>query len=311
MWYELKIKTTSEAVEAVNVVLYDYDVSGIVIEDPKDPMYQEGYEGDWDYFEEEARQFEYEGALIKGYVEFDESAVASIVGAIRGRLLGLSEFGLDPGPCEITYKEVHEEDWANEWKQYYKPFEIAPGLIIRPVWEDYDPKTDERVIVLDPGKAFGTGTHETTSLCAQKIIKYREGVKRLYDVGCGSGILAIIAASLGIEDVRGVDIDEKAIEASCENAALNDLGRIDFQLGNLIDKFVEPADMIVANIIADVIVILAEDIVRLMHQNTIFVASGILTEKRSWVETALIEKGFEIIEAEDKGEWSVIVAKKG
>lgn len=311
MWYELKIKTTSEAVEAVNVVLYDYNVSGIVIEDPNDPMYQEGYEGDWDYFEEEARQFEYEGALIKGYVEFDETVVEVTVQEIRERLLGLTEFGLDPGPCEITYKEVHEEDWANEWKQYYKPFEIAPGLIIRPVWEEYTPEADERVIVLDPGKAFGTGTHETTSLCAQKIIKYREGVKRLYDVGCGSGILAIIGASLGIEDVRGVDIDEKAIEASQENAALNGLERIDFQLGNLIDRFSEPADMIVANIIADVIVLLADDIVRLMHENTLFIASGILTEKRQWVEESLVAKGFTLLEAEDKGEWSVLVAKKG
>lgn len=311
MWYELKIKTTTEAVEAVNVILYDFDASGIVIEDPNDDFYQEGYEGDWDYFGEEARVFEYDGTLIKAYVEFHVDEVENKVDEIQQRVIDLKQFGLDPGLAEITYTEVHEDDWAHEWKKYYKPFEIAPGLVICPVWEEYTPEPGQRVIFLDPGKAFGTGTHETTSLCAQKILKYRDGVHSLYDVGCGSGILAIIGAFYGIDRVAGVDIDEKAIEASNENAALNQMdGTIDFKLGNLIDLFSEPADMIVANIIADIIILLAADIHRLMHDKTVFIASGILVEKREVVETALLENGFEILEVEEKGEWCVIVSKK-
>jgi ribosomal protein L11 methyltransferase len=311
MWYEIKIKTTSEAVEAVNVILYEYDVSGIVIEDPNDPIYQEGYEGDWDYIADEAFKLEYDGALIKGYVEFEVHEVENKVAEIHQRIIDLTTFGLDPGISELSYTEVHEEDWVDEWKKYYKPFEIAENLVICPVWEDFTPQPHQRVIYLDPGKAFGTGTHETTSLCAQKLLAYSGHSKSLYDVGCGSGILAIIAAAHGFERVVGVDIDEKAIEASEENAALNGLEtKISFLKGNLIDLLEEPADMIVANIIADVIILLASDIHRLMHQETIFVASGILVEKRALVEKALLENGFDVLEVEEKGEWCVIVSKR-
>jgi ribosomal protein L11 methyltransferase len=310
MWYELKIKTTTEACEAIYHILMESNVSGIVTEDPNDDFYSEGYKGDWDYFGDEARVFEYEGTLIKGYIEIEENA-EKFIEEIHQQVVSLKEYGLDPGIAEVTYSEVHEEDWVDEWKKYYKPFEIAQNIIICPVWEEYEAEEGQTVILMDPGKAFGTGTHETTSLCAQKINKYRGNSKTLYDVGCGSGILAIIGSVMGIPSVYGVDIDEKAVEASRENAALNQLeGQVKFELGNLIDLFSEPADLIVANIIADVIIMLSADIHRLMHEDTVFIASGILLDKRKEVEEALIGNGFVIIEAEDKGEWSVVVSKK-
>jgi len=310
MWYEIKVKTTAEAIEGINNIFYNHDVTGIVTEDPNDPIYQDDYKGDWDYFGEEAKRFEYDGVLMKGYVEVLEGVVELMV-KIEGEIKGLSEFGLVPGPVDLEYSEVHEDDWANEWKKYYKPFEIAKGIVIKPVWEDYEAKEGEKVIVMDPGKAFGTGTHETTSLCAQKIAKYKGDAKTLYDVGCGSGILAIVGAVMGIPKVCGVDIDELAIENSRENAALNNFDSdITFEKGNLIDLFSEPADIIVANIIADVIILLTEDIHRLMHEKTTFIASGILVEKRAEVETALLSHGFNIVEVEEKGEWCVIVSKR-
>ncbi|MCK8058100.1 MULTISPECIES: 50S ribosomal protein L11 methyltransferase [unclassified Fusibacter] len=311
MWYELKIKTTTQACEAIYNILIENEVSGIVTEDPNDEVYSEGYKGDWDYFGQEALVFEYDGTLIKGYVELEPESAEMKVQEIQHKIAGLTEFGLDPGLAEVVFSEVHEEDWVDEWKKYYKPFEIAEDIVICPVWEEYEPSGGQQMILMDPGKAFGTGTHETTTLCAQKIKKYLGDTKTLYDVGCGSGILAIIGSVMGIPSVYGVDIDEKAVEASRENAALNHLeGKVKFELGNLIDLFEEPADMIVANIIADVIIMLSSDIHRLMHENTMFISSGILVEKRQEVEAALISNGFVIVEAEDKGEWSVIVSKR-
>lgn len=310
MWYEIKIKTDTQALEAIYPILYNANVSGIVTEDPNDPIYSAGYVGDWDYFEEDARQFEYDGALVKGYIECDDAQ--TLIDDLRKKILALSDYGFSVGPVEISYTEVHEEDWANEWKKHYKPFVITPGIVIKPLWEDYQSKPEEIVITMDPGKAFGTGTHETTTLCAQMIQKYAKSAQLLYDIGCGSGILAIIAKALGVPRVIGVDIDDKAVEASVENATLNQFGdTITFLKGNGIELLTEKADIIVANIIADVIIAMASQIDQLMHSDSLFIASGILCERLDDVKNALIDNGFSIVESHVKGEWAVIVSKRG
>ncbi len=308
MWYEVKIDTETEAVEAIYPILYEYGLSGIVTQDPNDPIYSAGYQGDWDYFEESARQFDYDGARLIGYIELEEAPV-TLVKTLKQRILDLKQYNIAVGPVEISYSEVREEDWANEWKKYYKPHHITENIVIVPEWEDYHKKANEMTIILNPGKAFGTGTHETTELCARLIEAYAANSHTLYDVGCGSGILAIIARKLGIKKVVGVDLSEDAIMASRENMQLNAIEDIEFLKGDLTVLPKKPADLIVANIIADVIIDMAPQLVGKLSDNGHFIGSGILNERLPEVITALQSSGFKIIEKRSKGEWSAVVAK--
>ncbi len=308
MWHEIKIKTQSNALEAIYPILFEYGLSGIVTEDPNDIIYSEHYQGDWDYFEPEARKFEYDGALIKAYIELDN--VDALVADLGQAIMALKEFGFSPEPALVSASLVKEEDWANEWKKYYHTFEIADGVTIKPAWEEYSAKADEIVIALDSGKAFGTGTHETTTLCAQMIKKYAQQKNSFYDIGCGSGILAIIAKKIGFENVKGLDIDEIAVVASKDNAALNfdRADAINFSIGTA-DDLSQPADMIVSNIIADVIIAIAPKIRTLLQKHSYYIASGILDTKLEEVKQALIANNFEIVEIVQKGEWCAIVCR--
>ncbi len=308
MWHEIKIDTVTEAVEAIYPILYEYDLSGIVIQDPNDPIYSVGYQGDWDYFEEAARQFDYEGARLIGYIELDKAPV-DLVKTLKQRILDLKQYNITVGPVNISYSEVREEDWANEWKKYYKPHHITENIVIVPEWEDYHKKGNEMTIVLNPGKAFGTGTHETTELCGRLIEAYAAGRQTMYDIGCGSGILALIGRKLGVQHVVGVDLSEDAIMASRENMQLNDIADIEFLKGDLTVLPKKPADLIVANIIADVIIDMAPQLANKLSVKGRFIGSGILNERLPEVVTALQSSGFTVVETRSKGEWSAVVAK--
>ncbi len=308
MWYEIKIKTQSNALEAIYPLLFKHGLSGIVTEDPNDPIFSQNYQGDWDYFEPEARKFEYDGALIKAYIEIEDCE--SLIHQLSAEIMALKEYGFQPEPALVSSAVVKEEDWANEWKKYYHTFEIAEGIIIKPAWEEYQAKPDQLIISLDSGKAFGTGTHETTTLCAQMIKKYAGAKDSFYDIGCGSGILAIIAKKLGFKTVKGLDIDEVAVDASKENMLLNfaDDKAIDFQIG-VADDLSLKADMIVSNIIADVIITIAPKVRTLLKENAYYIASGILDTRLEEVKTALVEHKFDIVEIVTKGEWCAIVCR--
>ncbi len=308
MWYEIKIDTVTEAVEAIYPILYEYGLSGIVTQDPSDPIYSAGYQGDWDYFEESARQFDYDGARLIGYIELDKAPV-DLVKPLKQRIIDLKQYNIAVGPVNINYGEVREEDWANEWKKYYKPHHITDSIVIVPEWEDYQNNGNEITIILNPGKAFGTGTHETTELCGRLIAAYATGCQTMYDIGCGSGILAIIGRTLGVQHVVGVDLSEDAIMASRENMQLNAISDIEFTKGDLTVLPQKPADLIVANIIADVIIDMAPQLVDKLSENGHFIGSGILNERLPEVVTALQANGFTIVETRSKGEWSAVVAK--
>lgn len=309
-WIEVTIKTTTGAVEAITNILDDLRTGGVMIEDPKDFFFQKKNELDWDYVEEEVfNKRNSDGVLIKTYIS-EERNVMELVETVKQKVSALTGFGIDIGEGSVSLGQVNEEDWANEWKKYYKPTKIGEKLVVKPTWEDYEVQDGDLVIELDPGMAFGTGTHETTTMCMRELEKYVTEDSKVFDIGCGSGILAIAAAKLGAKDVIAVDLDEVAVKVAAENVAHNHVqDSVQVLHGNLIDVVSDKADIVVANIIADIIKILARDVHSCMKEDAVFISSGIIHAKVNEVKESLIENGFEIIEVKTLGEWNAIVAK--
>ncbi|EQF99413.1 50S ribosomal protein L11 methyltransferase [Clostridioides difficile] len=309
-WIEVTIKTTTEAVEPITNILYEQGAGGAVIEDPKDFLFQKKNELDWDYVEEEVfKKNEEDDVLIKTYVS-EEKNVMEFVEIIKQKVLGLKDFGIDIGEGSVSLDQVNEADWANAWKAYYKPTKEGQRVVVKPTWEDYAMQEGDLIIELDPGMAFGTGTHETTSMCIRELEKYVNKDSKVFDIGCGSGILAIAAAKLGAKEVVAVDLDEVAVKVAKENVLENKVEKsVSVMHGNLTDVIKDKADVIVANIIADIIKILAKDVQNFMKEDAIFISSGIILDKVEEVKESLIENGFEIVEVQKLGEWSAIVSK--
>ena len=309
-WTEVTIKTTTEAVEAISNILMEERCGGVMIEDPKDFLFQKKNELDWDYVEEEVfNKSGQDGVLIKTYIP-EERNVLELVETIKAKISLLPDCGLDIGEGSVSLSNVNESDWANEWKKYYKPTKIGQKIVVKPTWEEYEAKEGDLIIELDPGMAFGTGTHETTSMCIQQLEKYVKQDSKVFDIGCGSGILAIAAAKLGANDVLAVDLDEVAVKVSKENIELNKVeDKVKALHGNLMEVVSDKADIVVANIIADIIKILAKDIKNFMKDDAVFISSGIIHAKVDEVKASLEENGLEIIEVQSLGEWNAIVSK--
>lgn len=309
-WTEVTVKTTTEAVEAISNILLEERCGGIMIEDPKDFLFQKKNELDWDYVEEEVfNKSNQDGVLIKTYIP-EERNVLELVETIKAKISLLPSFGLDIGEGTVSLSNVNESDWANEWKKYYKPTKIGQKIVVKPTWEDYEKQECDLIIELDPGMAFGTGTHETTSMCIRELEKYVDKTKRVFDIGCGSGILAIAAAKLGAKEVVAGDLDEVAVKVSKENCELNNVSdKVIVKHGSLFEVVEGKANVIVANIIADIIKILANDVSKFLSEDGVFISSGIIHAKIDEVVEALEKNGFEIVEIVKLGEWSAIVSK--
>ena len=214
------------------------------------------------------------------------------------------------GRLELEMKDVDEEDWSNAWKKYYHPVQVGEHLVVCPSWEAYDRKPDEVVLTLNPGMAFGTGTHDTTRLCMELLEKYITPQDTVLDVGCGSGILAITAALLGANKIIGCDIDEVAVKVAGENAALNGVqDRIAFHQGDLTSQVEGSFQIICANIVADVIIRLSEDVGRYLAKDGIFITSGIIDTREQDVLNALEQNGFQVIERRTSGGWVALACK--
>ena len=214
------------------------------------------------------------------------------------------------GRLELEMKDVDEEDWSNAWKKYYHPVQVGEHLVVCPSWEAYDRKPDEVVLTLNPGMAFGTGTHDTTRLCMELLEKYITPQDTVLDVGCGSGILAITAALLGANKIIGCDIDEVAVKVAGENAALNGVqDRIAFHQGDLTSQVEGSFQIICANIVADVIIRLSEDAGRYLAKDGIFITSGIIDTREQDVLNALEQNGFQVIERRTSGGWVALACK--
>lgn len=307
-WIEIKIVTTSTALEPVTGIFYGLDVKGVAIEDPND-LY-EGSENplNWDFANTNIFEYGDTAAVVKGYFNENEN-IENIVLYIQSKLDELKQMGIDIGEAKLTTSDVYEQDWATEWKKYYKTTKIGEKIVIKPTWEEYTPENEEIVVELDPGMAFGTGTHETTSMCAEMLEKYIKKDDVVFDIGTGSGILAIIASKLGASKVIGVDLDEVAVETAKENVAFNKADNVEILYGNLIDVVNGKAEIIVANIIADVLILLSGIVKPFIKEGGIFITSGIINTRKDDVIKAFTENGFEIHEIIEKGEWVAIAIK--
>lgn len=306
-WIEIKVITTSEALEPVSGIFYSMDCKGVAIEDPEDILNREQGPLTWDFADINILEYGGKAASIKAYFSEDDNP-STIVNYIEEKLKIIKESGINIGEGKVLYAIVKEEDWANNWKKYYKPTKIGKHIVVKPIWENYSNKDNELVIELDPGMAFGTGTHETTRMCVEALEKNVEANSVIYDIGTGSGILAIAAAKLGAKEVLGVDLDPVAVDSAVQNVQHNKLNNIKIIEGNLVEVVEGKADIVVANIIAEIICILIDDVKKVLKTGGLFISSGIIHERREMVIDKLENSGFQVLEVNKDGEWNCITA---
>ena len=307
-WIEVRVITKSEALEPVSGIFYGLDCKGVAIEDPNDILEREQGPLTWDFADINVLEHKGKVAVVKAYFS-EEDNIDEVLKYVNEKMEEIKELGIDTGDYEVESEKMYEEDWANNWKKYYKPTKVGERIVVKPIWEEYEAKEDELVLELDPGMAFGTGTHETTRMCIQALDKYVKAESTVFDVGCGSGILAIAAAKLGAKRAVGVDLDPVAVESARENVGFNNLNNIEILYGNLVEVIDGKADIVVANIIAEVICILTEDVKRVLKEDGYFITSGIIHDRVDMVTKKLVETGFEVVEINKDGEWNCIVAK--
>lgn len=310
-WIEISVMTTSEAIEPISSIFYGLNVKGVAIEDSNDISTRNQGKLKWDFANIDIFKYDDNVAVIKGYFSEEEN-IEEIISYINFKIEELKKFDIDIGEGKIICKNTYEEDWANNWKKYYKPIKVGKDIVIKPTWEEYICKKGEKVIEIDPGMAFGTGTHETTEMCIQSLEKYIHKDSIVFDIGTGSGILAITAGKLGAKKVIGVDLDSVAVSTAIENVKINNsFKNIEIVHGNLMEVVNGKADIIISNIIAEVIISFTEDVKKYLNQGGYFIASGIIKDKKKDVLNKLEYCGFNIIEVNTLGEWVCIVSQYG
>jgi ribosomal protein L11 methyltransferase len=310
-WAEIIVKTTTEGVDIVAELFYEAGASGVVVEDPDMIRQAQDEARTWDYIDDSILENMEDEVLVKAYLNKDDFFLEKFE-RIRQKTQWLSEqnFGFDLGSLTVDLNYVKEEDWENNWKEYYKPVKVSDRIVIKPSWEAYEKQPGEIVLELDPGMAFGTGTHETTALCIDAVDRYLSKGGEVVDIGCGSGVLAISALLLGAEKAVAVDLDTNAVKATLENARRNHVeDKIEIIHGNLLDKVDGRFDMAIANIIADVIIDLSSYIGSYFKPGGLFIASGIILDRLEDVKEAVRKAGLELIEYNTRGEWAVVVCK--
>lgn len=309
-WSELSIHTTNEAIESVSNILHEAGASGVVIEDSED-FAKEREDVFGEIYSLDPDDFPKEGVVLKAYLPVN-SFLGETVEAIKLAITNLVKYDINLGANVVTISEVNEEDWATSWKKYYHPVKISKRFTIVPTWETYNPvSSDELIIELDPGMAFGTGTHPTTVMSLQALEKTVKPGQQVIDVGTGSGVLAIGAAMLGAEHVHALDLDEVAVHAAQINVKLNKMHEtIDVVQGNLLDTIKEPGDVVVANILAEIIISFTDDAFQVVKPGGIYITSGIIMPKKNDVKEALEASGFIVEEVMMMEDWVTIISKK-
>ncbi len=318
-WLEVTIYTSKQGLEILTGVLLQLGVTGFVVKDPDDfDEFLKGWGTEWDYMDAEVEKLKDNEPSITIYLadnmQGNETLVAfkNMVKSIKA-----SDENHDYGRLVIEMGNVSEEDWANNWKQYFKPFEVGEQFIIKPTWEDYTEKTNRMILEIDPSSSFGTGQHYTTQLCIEQLEKRIIQDYRVLDLGCGSGILSIAAILLGAKNITAIDIDQNSVDITEENFKQNNISPDIFKTywGNVIEDQVladqlrsEPYDLIVANIVADVIVLMKDIFGKFLKPQGTLIASGIIGERASEVKEALEANGFLIDEVTEKNDWIAITA---
>ncbi|TNJ64107.1 50S ribosomal protein L11 methyltransferase [Paenibacillus hemerocallicola] len=336
-WHEITIHTREEVAELVANAFHEMGAGGVTIEE-SGTLAKERDTSLGQLYDTPLNDIPEGEAVVQAYFA-DPEDVGALIGQLEEHVRFVrDELEYDVGKATIKTREVDEEDWAHSWKQYYKPMRISDRLTIKPTWERYEPESaDEIILELDPGMAFGTGTHPTTSLCLQTLEKAIEPGTDVIDVGTGSGILAIAAAKLGARRVLALDLDPVAVESATENVQLNGVGGIvavmesdllgvlrsaglvaggeegsgrtpGVDVGALGVKL--PVKLVVANILAEIILLFIQDVYDVLESGGTYITSGIYKNKADDVEKGLVQAGFAIERKERDQDWIAFVAKK-
>jgi len=304
-WQELTIHVHRDAEEAVSNLMIETGSQGVAISDSADYLGQEDRFGEL-YPEVEQSEM----IAITAYYP-DTLDIEEVKATLAARLADLTDFGLETGQVSLESQELAEEDWADNWKKYYEPARITHDLTIVPSWTDYEATAGEKIIKLDPGMAFGTGTHPTTKMSLFALEQVLRGGETVIDVGTGSGVLSIASSLLGAKEIYAYDLDDVAVRVAQENIALNPgMDNIQVAAGDLLRGVDLEADVIVANILADVLIHLTEDAYRLVKDQGYLIMSGIIFEKWDMVRTSAEAAGFFLETHLIQGEWNACVFKK-
>ncbi|MFR8235902.1 MAG: 50S ribosomal protein L11 methyltransferase [Anaerovoracaceae bacterium] len=301
-YLQIDIETNKEDIEPLTGFLLTRGITDTVIEDPDDleNLLNKKEEYEWDYVSPEVMDLKDKTPKVTFYLgDGEEENAEELVKAIKEKF------------PQVSVRVTAEDDsqWKDKWKEFFKPARITDCLVVKPTWETYQAALGEKVIEIDPGMAFGTGTHETTSLCLKMIEKYMNTGDKVLDVGCGSGILSIGAALLGASEVLAVDIDPEAVKVSGENVALNNCQeKVSVQYGNLVDGIDFKANIVAANLMADLVMTLSSYVARHMTADGTYISSGILIEKEEQVAKVISDCGFVIKEIMEDGMWCAIAA---
>ena len=308
-WIEITIHTTNEASEIVESILLDYGSTGVAIEDPT--TLEENLHDDFGTIVElSPTDFPDVGVIVKGYINelnFDDGTFTRFKGELEqlGQNINIGEF------FKIETTTIKDSDWENSWKDYFDILNIGEKFVIVPTWREYENEENKYVINIDPGMAFGTGGHETTSLCIKNLEKYVKPHDDIIDVGCGSGILSIAASYLTDGEIKAVDLDKLAVDVSRENFALNNLeNRIAVEEASLLTKETKKYNIIVANILAHIIELMLDDAYKLLEDGGYYITSGIIKDKKDELLEKMLERGFKLIEETSDNEWYSFVVTK-
>ena len=299
-WIQVRVTVKLEELDRLTAIM-SMVTNNLMIEDYSDIDLKTCY---GDLIDEKLLNADKTHASVSAYLPAEKSPEETVA-FIRERM------AYDRMEGDIQLISVNEEDWANSWKAYYKPLHIGKRMVIVPAWEKYEKKPGEIILTMDPGMAFGTGTHETTRLVIELLEKYTKPGMRVLDVGTGSGILAISASLLGAAKCNAYDIDPVAVRVARDNIVLNGLAdKITAREGDLLEAVDEVADVVIANIIADVICMLAEPVKAHIKKNGLFICSGIARERQDEVISALNAAGYQDLDVRNQGEWGAICARR-
>jgi len=320
-WMEVFIETTQEGIEIVCGLLYNMKITGLIIEDKEDfRAFLEDPDKKWDYVEADLLEEKEETKTGITFFVQEDLEGAEILSTVKSNLQALktAEKEIDLGTLSASVKNIEEKDWANNWKKYFKPFNIGEKITIKPSWEVLEKERDRVVLEIDPGQIFGTGSHETTKGCIEYIEKYVKLGDKILDLGCGSGILSIASILLGANHVDAVDIDIKAQTIVAENMELNKISASNYNvyIGNILEneelvkKFSgKKYDIVEANIIADVIIALCNMVPNFLKKDGVFIASGIIEERLDDVIVAMKNTGFAVLDKKDTNGWVAITCR--
>lgn len=309
-WIECIVHTTTAGSDWVSDCLMELGASGTMIEDKADIPDPSKPHGIWEIIDPKLLEDMPEDVLVHAWF----SADASFPETFRKLNSKLEDMRVSQpvfGALQADTRTVSDDSWAEVWKKYYKPFYAGDHLVIKPTWEPFTPQSGDRIIEIDPGMAFGSGTHETTGMCISLLEEMIHGGESIIDVGTGSGILAIAAALVGAGHVLAVDIDPDAVRVARENVSHNHVDHIvTVEEGDLLKATDAVCDICVANIISDIIISFASPLKKHIHPGGMFICSGIVRERTEEVRTALIQAGYEILKTVQRGEWTAFLSRR-